>query len=80
MPKCVRDCDREFANENALSRHRKICPVLEVVRQRSREIQKDRGISGVPKVPGTILSRKERLQVSLTIYLSQPLNDCVSLL
>ena len=64
MPKCVRDCDRKFANENALSRHRKICPVLEVVRQRSREIQKDRGISGAPKVPSTILSRKQRLQVS----------------
>src|SRR6266545_6588215 len=64
MPQCVKDCDRKFANENALSRHRKTFPVLEVVRQRCQEIRKDRGIRGAPlaKVP-TLLSLKERLQV-----------------
>ena len=65
MPQCVKDCDRKFGNENALSRHRKTCPILEAARQKSQEIRKDRGIRGAPlaKVP-TLLSRKERLQVS----------------
>src|SRR5258708_464957 len=65
MPQCVKNCDRIFGSENALSRHRKTCPILEVVRQRSQEIRKDRGNLGAPlaKVP-TLLSRKERLQVS----------------
>ena len=65
MPQCVKDCDRKFGNENALSRHHKTCPILEVVRQKSQEIRKDRGIRGAPLAKVlTLLSRKGRLQVS----------------
>ena len=63
MPQCVKNCNRNFANEAALGRHRKTCLVLESVRQTSHELRRGRGIGGsVPKL--TLLSRKERLQVS----------------
>jgi hypothetical protein len=65
MPQCVKNCDRNFVNEAALSRHRKNCSVLETVRQTSHELRRGRGIGGslVPNM-STLLSRKERLQVS----------------
>ena len=79
MPQCVKDCSRKFTNENALSRHRKSCPVLEAVRQRSQETRRVRGIREAPKVP-TLLSRKERLHVSDLRFIFQHLFHFVSLL
>jgi hypothetical protein len=61
MPQCVKDCNREFKNEAALSRHRKTCAVLEIIRQRSHEVRRGRGRS-LQNI-STMLSRKERLQV-----------------
>jgi hypothetical protein len=43
MPQCVKHCDRNFANEAALSRHRKTCSVLETVRRTSHELRRGRG-------------------------------------
>ncbi len=77
MPQCVKNCDRKFGSENALSRHRKTCPILEVVRQRSQEIRAP--LANVP----TLLSRKERLQVSDLFVYHKNLKfygDCVLLL
>jgi hypothetical protein len=67
MPQCVKDCNREFKNEAALSRHRKTCSVLEIVRQRSHEIRRGRGRSVQPNI-STVHSRKERLQVGNQSY------------
>jgi hypothetical protein len=65
MPYCVKDCNRKFANDAALSRHRKACPVLKVVRQRSQDIRREKGIGpGRSIQDATLLTRKERLQVS----------------
>src|SRR5258705_52790 len=64
MPYCVNDCNRKFANEAALSRHRKACPILKLVRQRSQDIRRDKGIGGSIQDATTLpLTRKERLQV-----------------
>lgn len=66
MPQCVKNCNRNFANEAALSRHRKNCSVLESVHQTSHELRRGRGIGGsTPKHTTKLLSRKERLQVSV---------------
>lgn len=69
MPQCVKECNRTFASEGALSRHRKNCSVLALVRQRSSEVRRDKGIR--ESVQTTLLSRKEWLQVSAcsAIYL-----------
>ncbi len=64
MPYCVKDCNRKFANDAALSRHRKACPVLEIARQRSQDIRKDKGVGRSIHDPATLLTRKQRLQVS----------------
>lgn len=66
MPYCVKDCNRKFANDAALSRHRKACPVLEIARQRSQDLRKDKGIGRSIHNPATfkLLTRKQRLQVS----------------
>src|SRR5258708_32064137 len=66
MLQCTKDCNRTFANEAALSRHRKTCPVFEIVRQRSHELRRGRRIGGSQSLQkdSTLLSRKERLQVS----------------
>lgn len=70
MPQCVKECNRTFASEGALSRHRKNCSVLALVRQRSSGVRRDKGIR--ESMQTTLLSRKERLQVSAcsVIYLS----------
>jgi hypothetical protein len=65
MPQCTKDCNRTFANEAALSRHRKTCPVFEIVRQRSHELRRGKiGGSQSLQKDSTLLSRKERLQAS----------------
>ena len=68
MPYCIKDCNRKFANDAALSRHRKACPVLKVVRQRSQDIQREKGIGPGRSIQDatttTLLTRKQRLQVS----------------
>lgn len=64
MPYCVKDCNRNFANDAALSRHRKACPVLKIVRQHSQDIRRDKRIGGSIQDATTLpLTRKERLQV-----------------
>jgi hypothetical protein len=73
MPSCVKNCDRKFANDAALSRHRKACPVLKCVRQRSQDIRREKGIGGHQDATTTLGTRKQRLQVSnmcdLLLYL-----------
>ena len=65
MPYCVKDCNRKFANDAALSRHRKACPVFKSVRQRSQDIRRDRGIGALQNTSSmTYVTRKQRLQVS----------------
>jgi hypothetical protein len=64
MPYCVKDCNCNFANDAALSRHHKACPVLKSVRQRSQDIRRDKGIGGSLQNTTTLLTRKQRLQVS----------------
>ena len=64
MPQCVATCNRKFGNEAALSRHRKTCPVLEAARQTSHELRRGSGIRASLQKHSTLLSRKERLQVS----------------
>ncbi len=65
MPyRCVKDCNRNFANDAALSRHRKACPVLKSVRQLSQDKRRDKGIGGSLQNTTTLLTRKQRLQVS----------------
>jgi hypothetical protein len=66
MPQCVKNCNRNFANEAALSRHRKTCSVLEAVHQASHglRIGRGRGIGPSVQTHPTLLSCKERLQVS----------------
>ncbi len=68
MPYCVKDCNRKFANDAALSRHCKACPVLKNVRQRSQEIRRDKGIGGLVQDTTTLVTRKERLQVSDIVF------------
>lgn len=63
MPYCVKDCERKFANDAALSRHRKACPVLKCVRQRCQDIRRVGGGS-VQNTTTTLVTRKQRLQVS----------------
>jgi len=63
MPHCVKDCNRKFANDAALSRHRKACPVLKIVRQRSQDFRRDKGIGGSAQDATVPLTRKQRLQV-----------------
>ena len=65
MPYCVKDCNRKFANDAALSRHRKACPVLKIVRQRSQDIRRDKGTRGSLQDATTLLTCKQRLQVIL---------------
>ena len=70
MPHCVKGCNRLFATEGSLSRHRQNCPVLAVVRARSLEVRRDKGIGGLGQsqtVPA-LFSRKERLQASVSQY------------
>jgi len=64
MPQCVTNCNRKFGNEAALSRHRKTCPILEAARQTSHELRRGPGIKASLQKHPTLLSRKERLQVS----------------
>jgi hypothetical protein len=80
MPQCVKNCNRNFANEAALSRHRKTCSVLEAVRQAAHGLRVGRGRGIGPPVQKhpTLLSRKERLQVSSNT--SHCLKDIVNLL
>lgn len=73
MPYCVKDCNRKFANDAALSRHRKACPVLKIVRQRSQDIRRDKGIGGLIQDATTLLTRKQRLQVSASCSASKVL-------
>jgi hypothetical protein len=63
MPHCVKDCNHNFANDAALSRHRKACPVLKAVRERSQDLRRDRGIGGLIQNT-TFVTRKQHLQVS----------------
>ena len=71
MPQCVKECNRTFASEGALSRHRKNCSVLALVRQRSSEVWRDKGIR--ESVQTILLSRKQRLQVSACSAIYYPL-------
>jgi hypothetical protein len=64
MPHCVKDCNRYFANDAALSRHHKACLVLKNVRQRSQDIRRDKGIGGLSQNSATLATRKQRLQAS----------------
>jgi hypothetical protein len=64
MPSCVKDCNRNFANDAALSRHRKACPVLQSVRQRSQDIRRAKGGGESFQNATALLTRKQRLQVS----------------
>src|SRR6266511_1743156 len=64
MPQCVANCNRKFGNEAALSRHRKTCSVLEAARQTSHGLRRGLGIRASLQKHSTLLSRKERLQVS----------------
>lgn len=63
MPSCVKDCNREFANNAALSRHHKACPILKIVRQRSQDIRRDKGIGKSTQDVTGLLTRKQRLMV-----------------
>ena len=63
MPYCVKDCNRKFANDAALSRHRKACSILKTVRQRSQDIRRGKGADH-HDATAVLLTRKQRLQVS----------------
>lgn len=75
MPQCVKQCNRTFATEGALSRHRTNCSVLALVRQRSSEVRRDKGIG--ESAQSTLLSRKERLQVSACSVIYLLLTHCL---
>src|SRR6266705_28561 len=64
MLQCVKDCNRKFTNEAALSRYRKTCSVLETVHQRFHKLRRGGVIRGSGQKDSTLLSCKERLQVS----------------
>ena len=64
MPHCVKDCNRTFADVAALSRHQKACPIMKVVRRRSQDIRKSKGIGrSIQDTSTSLLTRKQRLQV-----------------
>ena len=63
MPSCVKDCNRKFANNAALSRHHKTCPVLKVIRHHSQEIRRDKGIGKSIQDTTMLPTRKQRLMV-----------------
>jgi len=55
MPQCVKECSRTFGSEGALSWHRKSCSVLALVRQRSSEVRRDKGLGTRESVQNSTL-------------------------
>ncbi|KAF8951472.1 hypothetical protein BDZ97DRAFT_953677 [Flammula alnicola] len=63
---CVKGCSKSFAKSSSLVKHKNSCPHLLEIRQKSRQIHREKGDDAFPNVT-SLSERKQRLMASFQV-------------